>query len=78
MRTQLVGSYQLPGGGSVCIVWWEIDMPALSPVQGLPKFFEGHGMDDLRNAEVLRMLGFTEAHDGSSVIYDALVKEARR
>lgn len=76
MRTKLVGSYLRASGAAVCVVWWEIDMPTLPPLRGTPKLYSGRGMDDLRGAEGLRMLGFTDASDGSRVIYDLVVKHA--
>lgn len=73
MNTRLIGSYELPSGNSVCVVWWEVDMPKIGPLQGTPRFYRGASMDDLKT-EGLRMLMFGDEPDGSKVIYDCVAK----
>ena len=45
MKTQLVGSFPLPSGSHVSVVWWEIPMPTIPPLQATLRFFRGaqHG-----------------------------------
>src|SRR5437879_671003 len=50
--TQLVGSYALPSGTTVWIVWRQIDIPKLPPLQGTPKFFGEAGPEDLEQAAI--------------------------
>lgn len=73
MNTRLVGSYALPSGTSVWIIWWEVDMPNLRTLRGTPKFYRGSSFDDLRVGGI-RMLAFGDEPDGSKVIYDCVAK----
>lgn len=77
MNTELIGSYELPSGNSVWVVWWEINMPKLNPLHGSPKFYHGHSMEDLKTEHV-RMLMFGDVPDGSKVIYDCVAKYEKR
>ena len=47
MKTEFVGSYTLPSGRTVWIVYREIPMPQLPQLRGTPKYFEGRGPEDL-------------------------------
>jgi hypothetical protein len=77
MGTKLVGSYSLPSGTSVWVVYWDIPMPQLPAVSGPPKFFRGKSIEDLKNAN-LKILAFGDEPDGSKVIYECKVNyEAR-
>lgn len=77
MNTALVGSYTLPSGRSIWIVYWEIPMPKLPPVKGQPKFFDGKTFDDLKG-DGLKLLAFGDEPDGSKVIYDCKVTYEER
>lgn len=77
MNTSLVGSYMLPSGRSVWVVYWEIPMPKLPPMQSQPKFFDGKTFDDLKGDD-LRLLAFGDEPDGSKVIYDCKVTYEER
>jgi len=70
MNTELAGSMSLDSGEKVWIVYRVIDMPAIKPVHGRPKYFKNKGEDDLVRAENLRLLMFGNEKDGSRVIYD--------
>lgn len=69
--TRLLGSYGLPNGTSVFVVWWEVDMPDLGVLRGTPKFYRGSGLEDLKS-EGMRMLVFGNEPDGSKVIFDCV------
>ena len=69
MKTELVGSYTLPSGRSVWVIYWEIPMPKLPRLRGAPKYFQGSGPSDL-TGDGLRALLFGDEPDGSKVIYD--------
>jgi hypothetical protein len=71
--TQFAGTYELPGGTTVWIVWREINMPNLPPLQGKPEYFRGRSPDELKGGLVGLML-FGEQQDGSRVIYDCVVR----
>jgi len=71
--TQVVGSYALPSGTTVWIIWREIDMPNLPPLRGIPKFFRGKNLDDLKHG-VVGMLLFGTGPDGSRIIYDCVAQ----
>lgn len=71
--TRQIGSYSLPNGASVCVVWWEIKMPLLPPLRGTPRFYNGKDASDLEVGD-LRALAFGAEPDGSKVIYDCVVK----
>lgn len=72
MNTSLVGSYTLPSGRSVWVVYWEIPMPQLPTQSGKAKFFEGKSFEDLKG-DGLKLLAFGDEPDGSKVIYDCKV-----
>ena len=72
--TQLVGSYGLPSGTTVWIMWREIDMPKLPTLQGTPKFARGASLDDLKQAGRVRMLLLGIAPDGLGAIYDCVAE----
>lgn len=75
--TRLVGSYALPNGASVWVVWWEVKMPDLPQLRGNATFYKGKNARDLELGN-LRALAFGAEADGSKVIYDCVVKyEAR-
>jgi hypothetical protein len=74
MNTQLVGSFVLPSGSRVSVVWWEIPMPTIPPLQATPRFVRGATMADLRAAEGLHMLAFGDHMDGSKVIFDCVAR----
>jgi hypothetical protein len=74
MKTQPVGSYRLPTGDIVWIVWWEIAMPKLGALQGRPKFYRGRTMDDLKKGERVRALLFGDEPDGSKTILDVVAR----
>jgi hypothetical protein len=69
VNVQPVGSYTLPSGNQVCVVWREIDMPGLGSLHGNPKFFRGKSKRDLRGGR-LKVLLFQDQSDGSKTIYD--------
>lgn len=70
MGTRLVGAYTLPSGNTVQVVWWEIAMPPIRPLQGAPLFYRGRSMDELRRSMNVGILLFADAPDGSKAIYD--------
>jgi hypothetical protein len=72
MNTSLVGSYALPSGRSVWVVYWEIPTPQLPTRCGKANFFEGKSFEDLKG-DGLKLLAFGEEPDGSKVIYDYTV-----
>lgn len=72
-NTKLVGSYALPNGTSVWVIWSEVNMPNLGTHRGTPMFYRGSSFDDLK-ADELRMLMFGDEPDGSKVIYDCVGK----
>ena len=74
MKTELVGSYPLQSGTTIWVVWWEIPMPTIPPLQGKPNFYRGKSLDDLKTGTGLRMLAFGNEPDGSKVIFDCVVK----
>jgi hypothetical protein len=74
MGTKLVGTYTLPSGNAVQIVWCEIAMPDLGPLHGAPLFYRGRSMGDLRNSNGVGILLFGDEADGSKVIYDYAAK----
>lgn len=70
MGTSLVGSFQLPSGKTVWVVYWEIPMPNKSEqkvVRG--NFFEGYTRDDLKG-DGFKLLVFGHEPDGSKTLYD--------
>ena len=69
MKTELVGSYTLPSGRSVWVIYWGIPMPKLPQLRGAPKYFQASGPSDL-TGDGLRALLFGDEPDGSKVIYD--------
>ena len=77
MNTRLIGSYELPSGNSVWVVWWEVDMPNMGTLQGTPRFYRGASMDDLKTERV-RVLMFGDKPDGSKTIYDCVAKYEKR
>ena len=74
MGTQSVGAYALPSGSRVQVVWWEIAMPDLGPLQGPAYFYRGRSIDDLRSNPGVGMLVFADEPDGSKAIYDCAAK----
>lgn len=72
MNTSLVGSYTLPSGRTVWVVYWEIPVPALPTQTGRVKFFDGTTLEDLKG-DGLKLLVFGDEPDGSKVIYDCMV-----
>jgi len=76
MKTELVGSYNVPSGRTVWIVYWEIPMPRLPQLRGAPKYFEGRGPEDLTGDSLTALL-FGDEPDGSKVIYDCRLSRAR-
>jgi len=75
MGTKFVGSYTLPSGASVWVVYWDIPMPQLPAIPGTAKFFQGRSIKDLEDLKdgSLRILAFGDEPDGSKVIYDCKV-----
>jgi hypothetical protein len=71
MNTSLVGSFQLPSGRTVWIVYWEIPVPAIMTNQltGRVKYYEGYTREDM-NIDGLKVLVFGEEPDGSRTFYD--------
>jgi hypothetical protein len=74
MKTRLVGSFPLASGSRVSVVWWDIPMPTIPPLQATPKFVRGATMADLKAADGLHMLAFGDHADGSKVIYDCVAR----
>jgi len=72
MNTSLVGSYALPSGRTVWVVYWEIRMPTLPTQTGRAKFFDGKTLEDMKG-DGLKLLGFVDEPDGSKAIYDCKV-----
>jgi hypothetical protein len=74
MGARLVGAYALPSGNTVQVVWWEIAMPQLGPLQGSPLFYRGRSMDDLRRSANVGILLFADESDCSKAVYDCAAK----
>jgi len=76
MGTKFVGSYSLPKGDSVWVVYWVTDMPNLFQTRpGHGRFYAGKTKRDL-NVDRLRVMAFSKHEpDGSRVIYDLSVEK---
>lgn len=77
MNTLPVGSYALPSGRTVWVVYWEIPMPTLPAQTGRAKFFDGKTLEDMKG-DGLKLLAFGDEPDGSKVIYDCKVSYEKR
>jgi len=73
MNTSLVGSYALPSGRSVWVVFSHIPMPNLPTQTGRAKFFRGSSLEDLKSRD-LRVLAFADHADGSKVIIEGKIE----
>jgi len=77
MNTLLVGSYALPSGRTVWVVYRVIPMPTLPTQTGRAKFFDGKTLEDMKG-DGLRLIAFGGEPDGSKVIYDCKVSYEKR
>ncbi|MEW7986733.1 MAG: hypothetical protein AB2799_13150 [Candidatus Thiodiazotropha sp.] len=79
MGTELIGSFALNNGNTVWAVSQVIDSPDLSKLgEGAGHFFKGKSRDDLKNADNLRGLVFSDHEDGSRVILDLAIESKIR
>jgi hypothetical protein len=78
--TKLIGSYKLPNGDTVWVVYWEINLPDFSramPPGAVHRFYKGKTKDDLKSAH-LRAIAFADEPDGSRTMYDFAVAYKRK
>ncbi len=74
LKSQLVGSYDLPNQSSVWVTYWECECPDFSGLPTAFNFFKGVRKSDI--AETVRAMIFGDHSDGSKVLYDLLGKKA--
>ncbi len=73
MKSGLVGSFQIPSGERVWVVWTVQPVKGPPSVTGVPSFFVGKGHNDLRSRN-LRAVAFAHEPDGTRSMYDLPVQ----
>jgi hypothetical protein len=77
MNTSLVGSFQLPSGRTVWVVYWEIPIPtSQKQLTGQMRYFAGSAHECIKGDE-LKVLAFGNEPDGSKALYDYKVSIER-
>ena len=72
-ETSLIGSYALPSGRVVWVVWKEIPMPEIAPIAGHLRYFAGRSKTDLSSAD-LRLIAIAETPEGARVLLDGKIE----
>ncbi len=77
MKSGLVGSFPLPSGELVWVVWTVQPFSLPENIAGAPKYFKGNGRRSLTLGN-LRAVAFAHHSDGSRVMYDLPIRRIRR
>ncbi len=72
MKSDLVGTYELPNQSRVWVVSWECEIPDFSALSKKAKRFQG--VDDDEIPDSLRAIVLSDHRDGSKALYDLKVR----